>query len=65
MNKAQRDRLVNHMEKALEQIKVMPVTTPCAECLHHNDGACSVWEMVVPEHARPLGCGKWQEGVPF
>lgn len=65
MNKAQRDRAVHHMEKALAALKAMPVTMPCGECLHMLNGRCLHWNAEVPVEAQPAGCHHWEEAIPF
>lgn len=64
-NKAERARMIRNMRAALQAIEALPMLTPCAECLHFDNGHCARWAAIVPEDAQPLGCSEWEEQIPF
>ena len=64
-NKAERARMIDNMRAALRAIEALPPLTPCAECLHFDNGHCARWAAAVPEDARSLGCAEWEEQIPF
>ena len=64
-NKAERERLIHHAQMTLRALEALPALTPCAECLHYNQGHCQRWNAAVPEEARAAGCSEWDEHIPF
>lgn len=68
MNPAERDRAIKAAAEILEILKTLPVTTPCASCLHFDPdekGWCRRWAAMVPKDAQAAGCSEWQEQIPF
>lgn len=70
MTPTERDLTIESLERAIKWLKVAPVQTPCALCAFFSPnkfgrGFCSQWNAEVPVEAQPVGCAKWESGIPF
>lgn len=70
MNPFERDLAIEQLERAIAVLRTMPVQTPCAQCAFFSPdklgrGLCTHWNAEVPVEAQPVGCAKWEDGIPF
>lgn len=62
----EKKRILAELRRAEELIDQLPVSTPCAACLHLLRGEfCDYHEDRVPEEFRLKGCEMWEGEIPF
>jgi len=67
MTPSQKSTLLELIEGFQRAVEATVPETRCSECEHFDPGAgfCAEWQAAVPETARPQGCERWLEAIPF